>query len=284
MQAASLATPRFASLETTELAGWEAVNFCRPPWAELFAPTTPHDALWELGEASLDDLGTAWFQRDPSEADETWRALQKYDSRVLQQLDAVLGVGHSLLERLQARSEELNTPSDWFGQVFVLANIKDRRAELLLRETLERLDGAEVEAHQACTEALAASAHPDLGRLGSPETTAAAAWAAVLRARVLREQITEVEILQQASTHEHPTVLAAVASALYRWAALSPQSYYAPPRPSQFEGENAHYERAPISNEYYTPRPSSAPQPSATPSTLSGPTRVRPAGPRHVQY
>ena len=75
-----------------------------------------------------------------------------------------------------------------------------------------------------------------------------------------------------------------------------PQSYYAQPRPSQYEGASAGYERAPLSNQYYAPRTNSPPQynsapqnpaagyNAAPPTTLTGPTHARPVGPRHVQY
>jgi len=69
-----------------------------------------------------------------------------------------------------------------------------------------------------------------------------------------------------------------------------PSSYYAQQRPS-FEGQNTPVERAPISNEYYTPRSSTIPPvskytaPSTSPANkFAGPSQVRPTGPRHVQY
>lgn len=70
---------------------------------------------------------------------------------------------------------------------------------------------------------------------------------------------------------------------------VPPPSYYSQQRASQFDAEKASFvERAPISNEYYAPRNVTTPSYGAPPANSSGkvtgPTHVRPAGPRHVQY
>jgi hypothetical protein len=56
-----------------------------------------------------------------------------------------------------------------------------------------------------------------------------------------------------------------------------PRSFYAPQNDLR-EHQATSYEE-PLSNEYYTPRNKVPP-----PSKFSGPTHVRPAGPRHIQY
>lgn len=224
MQVVSLAEPRFAALETTEGWAWERAASVKPPWSELYAATSPQDAVWELAQACLEDLGAAWCQRNPSAVDESWRALYSYDARVLQQLDGVLAAGHGLFDRLQERMDELDTPSDWFAQVFVLSNIREQRAEAQLRQTLTQLAGADASVRQACVEALAASAHPELHRLVKLEATVPEAYAVVLHARALRCEVTEQQVLECLQTHEHPAVLSAAAFALQRWAPGSLQS------------------------------------------------------------
>lgn len=226
MQLASLGEPHVAHLETTDLGGWESPQAGSSSWSELYAATTPQAAVRELAQACFEDLGVGWFQRDPSEDGETWRSLQRSDVRVLCQLDGVLSAGAPLLEQLEANLDDLQVPQDWFAQTLVLAHIQGSRAAQLLRETLNRLQDAEADARLACTEALAASAQPDLSALAPLGECLPAARAALFGARVLRQELTEAEALAHVSA-EHPGLLAAVAAALSRWAAESPRSHQA---------------------------------------------------------
>ena len=80
-----------------------------------------------------------------------------------------------------------------------------------------------------------------------------------------------------------PQVFTAPTDATHR--VSPPTSYYSRPQSSQFEGETTSYERPPLSNQYYAPREQSDSLYSTVPSSKpTGPTHVRPVGPRHVQY